>query len=234
MARRALLTLTLILSFFVANAQTPDLKVKKIDYYAGVQVNQLLKQLINLNNSNQEIDNPYLLTFSMNCKENGWGGQVGFGYNYQKVTDDLSPADHVSSINDLFYRVGAGRKVMVGKKFQAGYGIDFIGNYLSDKTTTISVSPGIDSTISDSNTKTVGYGTGLQASMGFFITDRLLISTEMTYYFLQSKEQQHILVTSYQLFNNPPTQTTSNFNSETKISDITFTLPVAIFLVLKF
>jgi hypothetical protein len=215
-------------------AQVAEQPSKKINYYAGVQVNQLLKQLLNLSNSSDDINNPYLLTFSANSVKNGWGGHLGFGYNYQKVSDDLTQSDHASSINDLFYRIGGERRIMVGKKFQLSYGLDFIGTYLDDNTTSVSVNPGIDSTISKTSTKTVGFGGGPMAGIGFMITDRIIISTEASYYFLQSSEKSNTNVVRYELFNNPPTQSVSNQNSKVDLSDFTFNLPVAIFLQLKF
>jgi hypothetical protein len=235
MIRRGCVILTVLLIWSVTlSAQSADQKTKMFDYYAGVQVNQLLKQILNLSNSSDDINNPYLFTFSLNSAKSGWGAHAGFGYDYQKVSDDLTQSDHVSTINDLFYRIGGGRRLMIGKKFQLGYGLDFIGTYLDDNTTTVSVNPGIDSTISKTSSQTTGFGFGPQASLGFMITERLIISTEVSFYFLQSTEKTNTFVTRYELFNNPPTVSTSNHNSKVKTSDITFNLPVAIFLVLKF
>ena len=235
MLKKILLTAATSVCLIHGYAQTAVVKKKQNDFYAGVQANQLFRQVLNLSNNNTPITNPYLFVFSMNCIENGWGLQTGIGYNYQKIQDKNSPANHVSSINDLFYRIGGGRKVMLGKRLQAGYGMDFVGKYLVDKTFTVTVTDfgsGVDSSLADAETKTTGIGIGMQGSLGFFITDKLIVSTEATYYFQRSKQKQYVNVTDYNSFNN--TVTTSNSNTENEISDFTFTVPVALFLVLKF
>src|SRR5688572_8606711 len=99
----------LALSFFcvTAQAQAQPEKEKKYDFYAGVQANLLIKEILNLSD-NEVIDNPYLLIFSAHSIKTGWGLNAGIGYTYNRVKDVNSPADHVSDINELFLRLGVG------------------------------------------------------------------------------------------------------------------------------
>src|SRR4051812_22509181 len=116
MIRKALFGAVLIACALNVYAQTET--PKKIDQFVGVQVNQLFRQIINLNSSNtNNNNNSYLLTYSINLAKQGWGISVGTGYTYQEITDKNSPANHQSKINDLFYRAGLERKVLIGKKF---------------------------------------------------------------------------------------------------------------------
>jgi len=225
---------------FSSYAQRDSLHIKKFDHYIGVQANQLLKQLINLNNSNTTITNPYLLTYAIHLTENGYGLQIGLGYKYQ-LTDDRIPVARQTKINESFYRIGVGRKVMLAKRWQLGYGLDYVGDYQVDKTTSSSVTnfgSTTDSSSSVSTSKTTSMGFGPQATLGFYLTKKICISTEVTYYFLKSKIKQNVFSIDNvtQLFVTPPetTSTGSNSNTETEKTTFSFSLPVALFLVVRF
>src|ERR1044071_1253897 len=92
-----------------SSAQTAEDNSKKFNHYAGVQINQLLKQIINLNNNNTSITNPYLLTYTISIAKHGWNLHTGIGYDYKSVLDKNTPADHESKINDLNFRIGVGK-----------------------------------------------------------------------------------------------------------------------------
>lgn len=220
-------------------AQDVPEKTKMFSHYAGVQANELFRQIINLNNTNDIVDNPYLLVYSLNLANSGWGVNAGIGYNYKKTADKDAPGNRINKMNDLFYRAGLGRKVMISKKLMAGYGLDFAGDYQLNKTTSVSVTDfgsSSDSSITSVTSKIESAGGGVQLNLGFHISERLILSTEATYYFLKSKQKQNILVTETvtNINNNDSATTTANENIETEISDFTFRIPVAIFLVVKF
>ncbi len=241
MLRKMFVTVALVVCVLAVSAQKDSLKTKKLDHYFGVQVNQLFRQVINLNNStNNTISNPYQLIYSLNLAKSGWGVNAGIGYDYQKITDKESPANHESRINDLFYRVGVGRKIMFAKRFNAGWSLDFAGSHLVDKTVTVSVtdfgSGVIDSVSSEVTSKTVSLGGGAQVSLAFQISNRVSLGTESTFYYLKSKEKQNVLTTDIQIipFNNTRTVTSTNSNFETGKAEFDISLPVALFLILKF
>jgi hypothetical protein len=239
--------LCLVVVYINCNAQT-DTSIRRIgdpvapplfDQYIGIQANQLIQQIINLNNSAATLNNPYLLTYSLNLAKSGWGIQAAVGYTYQDITDKNQPVNRESKINDLSYRIGIGKKVMIGKRLQAGFGFDFEGAYMLDKTYNISVTnfgTGIDSTVTTTNSKTTSIGIGPEVSLEVYITKRLLIGTEASYYFTWSKQKQNVqdLDTSP----DPNTGITSTVlttsNTETDTSDFSINLPVAIFLIVKF
>ena len=105
----------------LCHAQKDTEETKMFNQYIGVQANQLFRQIINLNNNNNTaINNPYLLTYSINLTKCGWGIQAGIGYNYQKITDKDLPVGRETKFSDLSYRIGIGRKVRLGKKLEAG------------------------------------------------------------------------------------------------------------------
>jgi hypothetical protein len=212
---------------------------KKYDLYAGVQANLLLRELLNFSDNNDPIANPYLLIFSAHSVKTHWGLNLGFGYRFNRVKDVNTPADHVSDINDLFFRLGIGRKVEFGKRFEAGYGFDFLLDYLADKTTTVTILDQIsqvDSTVSETNSRTTAFGGGFQGSLAFRITPKILLGTEATYYFKYSLVKQNVEVTNYTRFVSTGQEFVdySNFNSESHVMDFTFTVPVSLFLILKF
>ena len=239
MHRLLLLLPALCLCSGLAIAQTPADTAKKYDYYAGVQANLLIKEILNLSNSNNQVNNPYLLVFSANSVKTGWGLNAGLGYNYNNISDVNTPADHVSTINELFFRAGPGRKVAFGKRFLAGYGFDLLVDYLQNKTTTVTVNDlisQVDSTVSESNNKTVSFGGGFQGTLSYQVTSKVLIGTEATYYFLYSKVKQNVAVADYTRIVSSGQEFVdySNFNTETHVTDFKFTVPVAIYLILKF
>ncbi len=240
MIRKLALTAMAALYIFNCHAQDEVPDGKMFNYYVGVQANQLLKEIINLNSSSAAIENPYLIIASAYSPKCGWGINTGFGFSYQDISDQLAPSDHESKINNSFYRVGIGRKVMISKKFEVGYGFDYTGNYQYDQTFSNSVTNlgnSQDSTISTSVSKTTTTGYGLQVTLGFHITEKIIISTEATYYYTKSAVKTNVILTDYFTdFFNPSNDATtlSSSNSSTIVKNYTFTLPVALFLVIKF
>jgi len=222
-------------------AQDEYATTKKFDHYIGVQANQLFRQILNLNASNTAITNPYLITYSVHSvKCGGWGVNAGFGYDFHDILNNLTPTNQESKINDLFYRVGVGRKVKIGKRFEAGYGVDYVGTYQLDKTFSGSVTTSgnqTDSTASISTSKTTTSGYGVQVTLGFHLSDHILISTEATYYRLKSRQISNVLnseIITNTSFPSNDSATLSSSNNDITHSDFTFSIPVALFLVLKF
>src|SRR5258705_8055723 len=170
------ITLAVLGAFVLpVQAQSNDEKPRLLNHYAGVQINQLLKQIINLNTNQVPFTYPYLVTYSVNSLKYGWGVNAGFGYNYQHFLDKNSPANHETKINDLFYRAGIGKRFMLSKKFTANAGLDYVGQYKINKTVTSSVIDNgfqTDSSTSSSVTKEKGSGYGAQLAVNFYITER--------------------------------------------------------------
>lgn len=225
--------------------QTDDDNTKKYDHYVGFQANELLKQIINLNNSNSSITNPYLLTYYIKNNSNGWGINVGLGYNYQDSKAVNTPTPQETKINDLSFRIGIGRRFMISKRFETGYSFDFIVNSLNNQTFTPTVNITnvgngnvIDSSFATTTIKTTTYGFGPQFFLGFHISNRVLLGTEASYYFLMAKQKTNSNVvdktTDETVFPFSISSNISNSNAENDNNSFSLSIPVAIFLIVKF
>jgi hypothetical protein len=225
-----------------ASAQQADADTaNKLNHYIGVQANQLIKQIINLNNNNVAISNPYLLTYAVFSSKHKWGVTAGFGYTYRRSKDKLASADQESKINESFYRAGIARKFSVGKRWEASLGLDYIGSYQLDKTFTFSVvefgNQQKDSTASVSTSVAKISGGGLNLGLTWQVSRRVFLGTEMTLYYSTTNRKSNVLVSDTFTNANFPEQnmyTLSSANTETEDAEFNTTLPVAIFLMIKF
>jgi len=239
MLKKYLLTIAFVSSVCCGYAQTDLTPTKKINHYLGVQANPLFRQIINLNNNNSLVTNPYLLTYSLISTKSGWGVQAGVGYDYQSTEDKDAPANHRSKINDFSYRVGVGRKVMLSKKFEAEFGLDVAGNYQNDRTfsqSDIDFGSGqSDSVFTVVLTKTTGMGGGLRGGLNFYLSPKILLGTEANYYFMRSPQKQNVSVKeTVTQFGGPPITRFSNQNQSATASKFSLTLPAVLFLIVKF
>ena len=220
-------------------AQDTLVKAKRFDHYVGVQANQLLKQIINLSTGNSTIDNPYLLTYGIYFAKCGYGLHAGIGYNYEQIEDKL-PITRITKKDELFYRFGVGRKIMIAKRWQLGYGLDFIASRQFNKTSTTSVTnigSTIDSSSSVSSSKTISTGGGLQLNLSFQVSEKIMLGTEATWYYSTAAVKQNTFANdkfTIQSFPVTTTESTTNSNSEVEKKTAEFTIPVALFLIIKF
>ena len=221
--------------------QTNDADNKpKFDQYVGVQANQLLKQLINLNSSNTAIDNPYLLTYTIMSNKCGWGIEAGLGFTYTD-TQNKQPVNDESKTNNIDARIGICRKFKLGKRFTAGYGFDFVYSNNSDVTTNSNTTVSgsfTDSSSTVTTTKITRIGAGPQVYLGFNITPRVILGTEILYYYLSSVQKQNVLTkdTQIEVSGNQTitTSTIANSNLETDVKSFAFSFPTVLFLIIKF
>lgn len=221
-------------------AQNDTLQRKKFSHYAGIQANELLRQLFDFNNNNTAINNPFLAVYSVTWNKINAGLSFGIGYSYKKSLDKDAPVGRESKINDLSYRVGFEKKFILGRRFEGGVSLDMIMGYKTDKTISLSVTnlgSQIDSSESTVSSKATSLGYGPHVFLGFHITDKILLGTEATMYYTAKKEKQNVLVvnTVTNIFNNNSQEVnTSNFNAGTETDEFVFTVPVALFLLVKF
>jgi hypothetical protein len=186
---------------------------KKVNHYIGVQANQLLRQLFSFSSTNTAIDNPYLISYSFNSAETGWGMATGVGYTHNEISegDPFNPLE--TTINDFFFRIGIEQKKTIGKKWMVSYGFDVLVDRLSDETVS-------DSQFGDFTTKTTakGFGAGLRFSLNFNITDRIILGTDGSAYFKKSKETQEV---------------TDRPDMTEKFKNFSFTVPAVLFVYIK-
>ena len=215
---------------------------KVVNHYVGVQINELLRQLINLSENNEIIENPYLLTYSVFTAQSGWGLQGGFGFNYHQIKDKISVTAQESKISESFYRVGIAKQFRLGKRWTATTGLDYTGSYMLDKTFASQVVFNFSGTTKDStstitNTTSKTNGGGAQLRIAYSISKHIEISTEATLYYTTTREKSNVMfaeVFTNSMDHDQDRNTITSSNSDVEESEFIMTLPVAIFLIIKF
>lgn len=222
-----------------AFAQSDSVRVKKVNHYVSVQVNELIRQIFNFSNNNAPVlDNPYLLKYQVAFGKGKWAAHTGIGYRYNSI--DAQEANNETEVNEVFYRAGMMRKSLLGKRVEIGYGLDYAGEFLNDVTTSNTVNDFgsiIDSTYSQIKSKVSTYGGGAHLELSVAITKYLLIGTETNYYFMKTVEKENNLITQTTINAFDGTilnASISNFNDKVVRKEFAITVPVAIFLTVKF
>jgi hypothetical protein len=223
---------------FAQTDGTPVSTVKKdpqTDQYIGVQMNELIRQVFNFNNSpTTPIANPYLVTYNINSKKTGWGLRAGIGYNYTSTSNNDGITATTTKLNDLSLRVGIEKAFKLSDKWSAGAGLDFIYNTNNDNTTNSITSGDTSST----TTKTVisNYGGGPMGWLRYHVSPHVLIGTEASFYYVTGTQKNTIDQTSTSFDPNTglPFRSTVETSSKPSISQGNFTVPVAFYLIVKF
>ena len=214
MIRKFAILPVLILLSILAAAQDAVTSEKQSDHYLGVQANQLMRQIFNFGGSTSSVNNPYLVTYAVNSRRSGWGFNFGLGYTHQEVRneDPFNPIE--TTINDLFVRFGIERKVAIGEKWMTSYGLDILRE--SEKNITDSrSSQGVDF---KTETRNRGAGIGFRFTLNYYISEKILLGTESTYYYKWIKESR---------------KGTDTPQETEKSKEFIFTVPIALFLTLK-
>ena len=152
---KKILLATLLLAggtqFVYAQNEAPvEKKAPVVDQYFGVQVNQLVRQVLNFSNtSSTNTINPYLLNYSINSKNTGWGARLGVGYNYSSTSSNDGITSTDIKLNDLAFRIGLDKVVKISDNWDAGFGLDFVGNMNDDHTVNV-----VNSSFGGQNTDT--------------------------------------------------------------------------------
>lgn len=217
-----------------------DSTARKTSHFIGVQANQLLRQILNFSNANAATNNPYLLTYSLNSRKSGHGFSLGVGYFMSEVTDGDFFNKRETSIKNFSLRLGWEKKSFFGKnqKWVATYGLDFIRNANRNETTNSTENDFGGSHIT-TKSSAKGNGFGPRLSLNYRFTDRLMIGTEVNYYFLKTKTELEVSssITSLQWDPNTGQQISVTTKDADKRDDESkrFELgpPVAIFLILN-
>jgi hypothetical protein len=212
-------------------AQTDTATVKKeklVDMYIGVQMNELISQVFNFNNTNttSQNTNPYLVNYSLNSRKSGWGFRVGVGYNYSSTSTNDGITATTTKLNDLEFRIGVDKAYKISKKWSAGIGLDFVMNNNSDHTTNV-VNGGVgfgNSDSTDTKTTILSYGGGPMGWLRYHVSDRILIGTESSFYYTTGKTTQNITDNGI-----ATTPVTSNNTGQGTLS-----VPVVFYLIVKF
>ncbi len=226
--------LALLLAWGTLSIGQTTSKPDRITHYTGLQVNQLLKQIVNFGNS-PAVNNPFLVKYSLRFNQTNTQINVGLGYDYTQETEKNGLK---SDNSDLNFRLGYGKAYSLGKKFEFGLGIDGVVRAQNIQTVNVqsfNFGSGFDSTITTSKSVELGYGLGPQVTLTYAITDRILIGTEASYYFIRSARTLEVQSKNYtSSFGSPEVLTVNTENDETKGMDFNLQLPVALFLIVTF
>ncbi len=205
-------------------------KEKSTEMYIGVQLNALIRQVFNFNNTSANTNtNPYLLTYSINSRISGLGLRLGVGYNYNSSSTDDGITKTENNINDLQLRLGGEKVFKLSNRWVTGAGLDLVFNNNDDHTVN-TVNSGITGggQKTDTKTATTTYGGGPQGWLRYHITEKVLIGTEASFYFVTGNEKRTVKVTNS--FPGP----SNNDPVTNSISHGVFNSPIAFFIMVKF
>jgi len=218
------------------NVPAPQREKKKIEmtHQVGVQLNGLIRQVFNFNNSTINTNtNPYLLTYSLNFRS-GWGARLGVGYNYvsNKSDDDITVTE--TKINTLRGRIGGEKLFKLSEKWSAGAGADFVFNRNDDVTTT--TQSFADTIITVNKSKGTGLGGGPMAWLRYHVTDHILIGTEASFYYVYSTPTNVLSVTTKTLdqFGSGSISKTKITTSKPQIAEGVFSSPIVFYIIVRF
>jgi hypothetical protein len=205
---------------------------KLFEHSVGLQVNQLIRQVLNFSNTTTPNNNPYLLTYGIRNLKNNWGLRLGLGYNYNANTSDDGITKSDNKINDLQLRLGIEKYFEFSDHWVAGVGLDGLLNINNDKTTTVVVST--DTSTSVTNTTLGSYGLGVMSWIRYNITDYISIGTEASFYYTSGNQKQDITNTTQATSGGQSSYNVSTSKLSNTISNGTISLPVALFISIRF
>ncbi len=187
-------------------------KSDKVRYF-GIEITQLVKQIINLSSDNTPSSNPFAIQYASNSLQTGRGISYGLTYDYNKFTDDSNFIKRETVNRAITFRVGYERKTKWGKRWIALHGYDLVLG--GSKLKTDSDQSG--NAISIQNTTSL-WGVGPRAGLMFGISDRIFLGSEATYYLRFINDRQLI---------------TGQPESKQKTTDFSLTLPITLFLSVR-
>lgn len=226
------LAFVLIVGSFGLQAQEKLIPADRTSHHVGLQVNALLKQVVNFGNS-PAINNPFLIKYSLRFNESKKELMFGLGYAYAQ---ESMKGGLKSDNSDLNFRIGYGKKYALGKKVELGLGLDLVLNAQNIQTVNVQAfnfGTGFDSTITTTKSINIGYGLGPQATLAYYITDRIMIGTEATFYFIRSQDNLETRTENHSKSGGSPVIVTADIQSEENSRmDFNLQVPVALFLII--
>jgi hypothetical protein len=215
---RSCCLLAITLLSFGAIAQPESTPPERETYhYFGLQANQLVRALFSFGTPPAVI-NPYMFTFAANNKVTGVGFNMGAGYSlFQTRSGDNFNLIDVTTGN-FSLRMGVEKKMFITKRWIWSIAGDAIYHRL--KETSKGVGPGTGS-VESIKTATEG-GFGPRCTINFVITDRILLGTEASFYFMFGRETQTLKNTGL-----PPIPNRNYHNFQPSV-------PAALFLIMRF
>lgn len=204
--------------------------------FIGVQVNQLIRQILNFSSAGFSVDNPYLITFSSNSSATGRGINLGLGYTVNHFQDGDAFTRRHNEVREFSLRIGWERKLALSSRWIVSYGLDAVLE--SDNNWTKTSNGSNDFSVETTTTRN-GRGLGPRFTLNFQLTDRILIGTEASYYLISGKDENEVRSTFRTTEIDPVTgrprvvtHTEINDSSE-KFRRFSLDAPSVIFLIVK-
>jgi len=228
MKRIQLLIALSIFSFCVKAQDT----LKTFNHEIGINVVSLVKQLVSSNPSSTLNQLPYDIFYNLYYQDR-IGLRVGLGLLNQKTETSIDgqPTPRTAKANTLNLRIGASYNFVKTKRLT----LNVFGDFLTEKITQQSINTQTTQAFGNPQMTTTTTsdddvnGTGFQAGVGvkFNIYKHLSLYTEIPISYMSEKNTTKDVIES----TGTPTRTaTSSF----KVSTTRITLPVTVYLVLRF
>lgn len=183
--------------------------------YFGLEVNPLLRQIINLNPNSTPTNNPFGIQFASNSTRTGRGIGLGLTFARTKFSDDNNGVQRETVNRDIAFRIGYERKHQLGKRWIVLHGYDLVLGGSKSRTETNDQFSGRIVTETSSNF----WGLGPRAGLMFLLSDRVTLGTESTYYLRYIRDK---------------TKLTGLPDSKQKTSEFVLTVPVVLILSIRF
>lgn len=197
----------------------------------NVQVNPLLRQLLTIGQVDAD-NTPFLLNYHINSGRTGWGLRTGFGLNYVQFKDNDGITSRNSGLTEYSIRLGLERRHSLGKRWEAGYGLD--GVMQRDENSTKTVVTSFDTVTTESNSNITRLGGGLMVWLRFKISDHVLIGTESSLYYQTGTLKEDVTITRRD-FNQPGAPKTTVRNQfNTTLTELPFRVPLSVYLNIRF
>jgi hypothetical protein len=213
-----------------AQSEIEDKKEKRIIHQIGFQANALIRQLIPFDqNSETTNTNPYLVYYSMSSTKTGWGIRTGGGLTLDKSSNNDGITKRDVDINNWGFRIGVDKQFLLSERWTTGAGLDLL--YNTDRQITKTVTESFIKATSEINSNTTQWGGGPMAWIRFAVSKNILLGTEASFYY-QTGSNRIITRTTQEGQGFPFVETkTDDFF---KISDGGFSLPITLYLLVKF
>ncbi|MCD6012743.1 MAG: hypothetical protein K0Q79_2605 [Flavipsychrobacter sp.] len=197
------------------------------DHFIGVQLNELVRQVISEDITGNLKPNPYLLTYAENSRRSDFGIRAGLGGQFHKLKNKSAPAffplDTISKLTSVQLRFGVIWSKSVYKNFVAGLGVDLAGNYHNENIKVMETG-GSFPIFSESSTLAITYGGGPVVTLRYDFTQRIALGTEASFYYM---------VGSSKVYNVANNGTPTNKDTENQISSGSLNLPVVLYFTVR-
>jgi hypothetical protein len=216
-----------------SSASRNDSTHHKFVHQLGFQANALIRELIPINTAEPtSLANPFALIYSLNSRKTGWGGRLGIGYNQENRNTDDGVSAIKATTTVYATRLGIEKRFRLSGKWTTGIGID--GVYKNDQNTTNTIVQSFDSTKTNIVSKSSRYGGGVMGWLRYAVAKNVLIGTETSFYYLSGKDKSTVTI-SRKDFSQPDFPTITNTSrTEDQNSEGKFSLPVAVYLIIRF